>query len=94
MGKEIEFLKYYRYVSKDEGSIVTIYTGVLGGYTMSKGSFHTDFSICPNLIAINIIFTNYLLLGQKVLTVYFIYTILIALLISPIQVSTFFQHQS
>lgn len=32
------------------------YMGGLDGYTMSEDRYHTDFSIFPNLIALNIIF--------------------------------------
>lgn len=54
MGKGIECLK--RVCLKRLGSY-GYYMGVLGGYTISKDSFHIDFLIFPNLIAINT-FTN------------------------------------
>ena len=43
-----------RYVSKDEGSILSNYLH-RGFRWLYKDSFQPDFSICPNLIAVNIV---------------------------------------
>lgn len=72
--------------------MVAISMGALRGHTMFKNSFHIEFSVCPNLTALNIFFLPvfHCWSNECYQFNYFIYTTLIALLILPIQVSTFF----
>ena len=45
--------------------MVAISMGALRGHTMFKNSFHIEFSVCPNLTALNIFFfTSFSLLVQ------------------------------